>query len=462
MQKWLVGVASVLFILIACDRGDLKARSSDTPEKLYYTAPTQIPYTSIDMKNAGFWISRHPYPDRVILNSKSIEALNNLILLDQKLLTAVATMASFKGDELRIKLGEGLGQLKEKKWFDSAGDSAGDEFFKRMERGIDLKSIPKEVEIRHGIVTSNTAVRHFPTDEPMYEEKGDVNFDELQNDTLSVGVPVAILHKSADGRWLFVEATASHGWLRRESVAIATVDKLGMFSGDAGRPAVVISPKAEIYLSPALKEYHSYIMMGDVLPFKTLIAPGVAEVLLPVRSKSGTLEVKSAYMEREDINEGFLPYTPRIIIKQAFVMLNSPYGWGGMYGEQDCSRMLQMLFGVVGIHLPRDSSKQREVGQLIGRFEKQTSESAKHEALVRDGVPGITLLQMKGHIVLYLGEVNGRFYVIHDTWGYREPDEHGEDRLRAINRVAVTDLSLGEGSKKGSLLERILTMRVVR
>jgi len=35
-------------------------------EKLYYAAPTLIPNTQLQMKTAGFWISRHPFPDKVI------------------------------------------------------------------------------------------------------------------------------------------------------------------------------------------------------------------------------------------------------------------------------------------------------------------------------------------------------------------------------------------------------------
>ncbi len=43
------------------------------------------------------------------------------------------------------------------------------------------------------------------------------------------------------------------------------------------------------------------------------------------------------------------------------MMLNQPYGWGDMYGEQDCSRFLQMVFATVGIMLPRDSKDQAQV-----------------------------------------------------------------------------------------------------
>jgi hypothetical protein len=35
----------------------------------------------------------------------------------------------------------------------------------------------------------------------------------------------------------------------------------------------------------------------------------------------------------------------------------------------------------------------------------------------------------------------------------------GGDIVREVNRVVVTGLSLGKGSKKGSLLERVVSIR---
>ena len=75
-------------------------------------------------------------------------------------------------------------------------------------------------------------------------------------------------------------------------------------------------------------------------------------------------------------------------------------------------------------------------------------------------MPGATLLRLPGHIMLYLGTVDGRPYVVQEIWGYREPGP-GRDRVRLINRVVVSDLSLGTGSWRGSLLSRIDRARII-
>ena len=63
--------------------------------------------------------------------------------------------------------------------------------------------------------------------------------------------------------------------------------------------------------------------------------------------------------------------------------------------------------------------------------------------------------------MLYLGKAGLMPYAIHETWAYRVPDGD-QDVIYKINRVAVTDLDLGTGSRSGSLLERLKSVRLVQ
>jgi len=180
---------------------------------------------------------------------------------------------------------------------------------------------------------------------------------------------------------------------------------------------------------------------------------GRVTVNVPVMSADGVLAVKEAYMNAEDVNTGDLPFTARNIYKQALMMLNQPYGWGDMYGEQDCSRFLQMVFATVGINLPRDSKDQQQVSNSTVDFDQKSNDDVKVAAIARSPAAN-TLLAMKGHIMLYLGMINGRPYAIHDTTGYKHTVDQKEVSY-AIDRVIISDLSLGEGSHKGSLLRRL-------
>jgi len=166
------------------------------------------------------------------------------------------------------------------------------------------------------------------------------------------------------------------------------------------------------------------------------------------------------YLKRPETVAGNLSYTPRHIIEQAFEMLDAPYGWGGANGQQDCSQFVQEVFATMGVYLPRDSSDQARVGRLLGSFEPDDSDEDKLEAVLTQAIPGVTLLHTKGHVMLYIGHVAGRPYAIHCVWAYREPGGDA-DVIRVINRVAVTDLHLGEGSGVGSLLHRLESVRAI-
>jgi hypothetical protein len=131
-------------------------------------------------------------------------------------------------------------------------------------------------------------------------------------------------------------------------------------------------------------------------------------VKIPTRNLDGALSEVTGYLKKDQICIGFLPYTPRNMVDQAFKMLNSPYGWGGMYAEQDCSSLIQEVFSTVGIVMPRNSDQQSMVGILAAGFSDKENPDVKLPALQRTAAPGITTLYMKGHIMLYLGLVQGR------------------------------------------------------
>jgi hypothetical protein len=166
------------------------------------------------------------------------------------------------------------------------------------------------------------------------------------------------------------------------------------------------------------------------------------------------------FIRSEEIHQGFLPYTSRTVIQQAFEFLDKPYGWGGMYGEQDCSEFIREIFSTTGVTLPRNSSDQAKVGIPIGLLSGKADGERTKRLLVEDAVPGITLVGMKGHIMLFLGIINGNAYVIHDLWGYTQRSWLRET-VRVVRRVVVTDLELAKGTRRGTFLERVNAVRLI-
>ncbi len=434
-------------------------------QKRELRAPSILPYTTRQMKTAGFWISKIADPDKVILTMQEINAVN-LHTQDQVKLVEdiMLSQPSIKGKEVAAVLMKSLNSIRARSLFVESGNKVGEEFFASIVQQMNLEAMPDQVIVRYGLAVHYTDQRVLPTTHALYGAKGDVDFDELQNSSLDIGEPILILHQTQDGQWIYGKTQLSAGWVQARDVAIADFNDIKRYVA-RDRFVVVIAPKADIFLNRELTQYYDYVRMGTVLPL--LKEDGnCVEVKIPTRNPDGTLVEVSGYMKKEAINVGFLPYTPRNIIDQAFKMLNSPYGWGDMYGEQDCSRFIQEVFSTVGLVLPRNSSQQAQVGTLVADFSYQEKSDVKLAALQQKAIPGMTTLYMKGHIMLYLGSVEGRAYAIHASWGYRDKcpetesgQECRQDIIRVMNRVVVSDLSLGEGSAKKSLLERLLIVR---
>jgi hypothetical protein len=293
----------------------------------------------------------------------------------------------------------------------------------------------------------------LPTSRRLYSDPQEKNFDRLQNSAYDLGTPVAVFSRSRDGKWLYVKTSLSAGWVPKENVALASRKNLTKVH-DTDSFLVSNRRKSVIFKDPALTRYHGIVRMGNKLAVKN-IGNSVAEVLIPEKDAEGQLRLISGFVDLSDFHRGYVPYTPRNIIRLAFEFLHTPYGWGGMYGQQDCSRFIRQIFAAAGIFLPRNSSAQGQVGILA---DQDGTLIEKRNALSKKAMGGITLIQLDGHIMLFLGKLDDRFYAIHGTWGYDEPAHHG-NIFRVLNRVAVTDLLLGAGTEKKSYLERIENIR---
>ena len=85
-----------------------------------------------------------------------------------------------------------------------------------------LSAIPASQPTRYGLVVQRAAFRTFPTDLRVFSSKGDTDIDRFQETAEFPGMPVAIVHASKDGQWLFVVSPRYAAWTRRENVAEGT------------------------------------------------------------------------------------------------------------------------------------------------------------------------------------------------------------------------------------------------
>lgn len=328
-----------------------------------------------------------------------------------------------------------------------------------------------------GITVKTAHLRRLPTAMPffLYPRRAGEGFpfDYLQNSVLWVGTPVGITHRSKDGAWVYVETSLVCGWLPVDDVAAVSEAFMAYWQG--APLAVVIRDTVVLADRSAGRDAVSGVPLpavahiGTVLPLDPEMGGRANPVVLfPARDASGNALVRRASLSPEDAAPKPLPLTPRVIAAVGNGMMGQPYGWGGMFGNRDCSSAMHDLFAPFGIWLPRNSQAQGALGTQLTVTGLSSEE--KEARILAEGVPFFSLVRMRGHVGLYLGGYphNGKTVPVmfHNIWGVRvlDPEKTGPDGQplsgrAVIGKAVVTSLRPGAEhpniASPASLLDRI-------
>jgi hypothetical protein len=168
----------------------------------------------------------------------------------------------------------------------------------------------------------------------------------------------------------------------------------------------------------------------------------------PLRGINGELcFCKAVINKNEDVTVGYLPYTRRNIISQAFKYLGTPYDWGEKFDGKDCSSFIMTVYRCFGIMLPRNSGEQEECfydSNNVTIFNEEDNLEKRYEKMDKLK-PGAALF-MDGHTMMYLGKYNGNHYMIHTFAGYGiKKGQSFEPRSAMCTEVTPVDLPTSSG-----------------
>lgn len=282
--------------------------------------------------------------------------------------------------------------------------------------------------VRWGLLPDRANLRLLPTNDGWFETASDRDFDQLQNTALFACDPVAILHASKDGRWLFVQAPYARGWIERQAVreVVSRAEALRW------RRAPVVT-----VLAPALELGGHRFGMGTRLPVAGKQADGQPTVWVFAGGQWSPLPLPKG----ADACQGSLPLTTANLLGQAFKLLGEDYDWGGRQGRHDCSSFIQAVYRTMGVDLPRNSGDQARIpgGHRIEFAASDTA--AQRQAKLRTLRPG-AILRLKGHVMLYLGDDGSGPRILHDYSSYAEKRPDGSLQIHRAMRIEVTPLSI--------------------
>jgi len=457
MRHWLYMI--FLSCVIVCSGCAGFSRREPAPVSLLVPAEGPIPGVPAEVNFADYWIRKVQNPDDLIMTTEDIKTFNSENPVTGEFIMDITELPEkIEGENFRKYLTDYARYLNEADFFVTGSIPLEKTERQRIIALMDTLNVSDVITLRFGVVLNRTMGREWPTTIPLMREENDNEFDYGITAALDTGTPVALLHTSKDGLWLFVQSPWFLCWIPSSAVAFGDIEIVREFV-NCSHPLIAVGHRVSVYGSPEEKAAIGSIQMGSYLPLRTA-GNDFCEVLVPGRERNGELTAHIGYIRRSsDISIGFLPYTFRNVYRQCFTLFGRRYGWGGMYEERDCSGYIMDVFRCFNIQLPRNSINQAKASKAVLLVEKMDRETRLE--LLKTLPGGISLLQMPGHIMIYLGEIDGTPYAISDFWAWRSPSINGPDITNRAARVAVTDLMLGEGSERGSFIDRLTYITIL-
>ncbi len=452
--------------------GYSKAPSTPTPT----TKPTASPadgagnltYQSdvtYEMTRYTYWAKRAGDADKVLMSEKEIREKNQKVISDpttnmydlKNISMEFSTTPEARRDQIAestikditTRIGTKKSIVVDGVTYDKA---AIDKWFAEIKKNISDADVSNFTQKKYAICTKRADQWMAPNSKPVGWSATDPD-DEFVNSSINVNEPFIIDMVTADGKFYHGYNTNCSGWVESDHFAICDDKNTWIAQWDPAFDQALVVTTSHItleksYMDPATSEVD--LMLGTVLPLvpSDQLPEFVGEratwynyvVWLPTRGSDGKLVRTYALIsEHHNVSVGYLPLTTKNILKVAFSCLGDRYGWGGMLNAMDCSMYTRSIYKCFGLELPRNTTWQRdmptykvEMGPMV--------DSEKRKAISK--LPVGTLLMFSGHITMYIGEVDGKQYVISDLGSASETEASIGPTVAPKSRYCVSINSL--------------------
>jgi len=301
-----------------------------------------------------------------------------------------------------------------------------------------------------------TAMRVLPTSRPLFDKADDFPFDKLQNAGLKLNEPVRVLHVSRDGIWAFAETADANGWVQLRDIGY--IDN-AQAAKRMGRPLLVIVRDFSVFRE-SVGQVAQPARFGTLLP---IVGEDNDGFVVSVATASGSREAREVSIRLpKDVAKRFpLELGRENIALVGNALIGIPYGWGELYQGRDCSALLRDFFMPFGIRLPRGSYNQITSGRKI--LLSGLTPVEKERTIRENGVPFLTLLHLRGHIMLYVGSMNERPLIFHALWGVNVRRGDGRIVKQVVGKSIISTLTPGSElpPATGTLLEKVGSMLIL-
>ncbi len=411
-----------------------------------------------------FWIARTQAADAPLMTRAAIDARNARLLREDASMHDLAALPATLSRAQVAGWIDDLAPPPTRQLWDEAGTQVPKATLDAIVGNRALAAIPANQPTRYGMAVERAALRAFPTALRVFSTQGETDIDRFQESALFPGDPVAIIHASADRQWLFVVSPRYAAWV--EAKAIAEGARANVLGYGARAPYRVITgakprtvfTREEPRVSELQLDMGTRVPLADAAPDKPVngMHPYTAWILdLPVRNADGSLAFAPALLQKNaGSSADYLPLTRANLIRQAFKFLGERYGWGHSYNGRDCSGFVSEIYRSMGVQLPRNTGDQAKSPVFARTGFEPGDARDKRMAAVKALQVG-DLIYIPGHVMMYIGDIDGRPYVIHDTNGGSYLGADGKAHSMHLNGVSVTPLLPLRFGKDHDYVDRI-------
>jgi cell wall-associated NlpC family hydrolase len=419
-----------------------------------------------------YWIGLQKQPDREILSRPEIEAENaKLLQVDSSMHDLRALPASLAREQVLGWI-NGLSERPTKPMYDVDGRQVTAATLDAMVDNLALSRIPAQEPTRYGLVVRRASLRTFPSNLRVFSRKGDTDIDRFQETAEFPGVPVAIVHTSRDGKWLFVISPRYAAWTEKENVAEGSAAQV--FGYVDKKPYRVITGATErtVFTREVPEVSQLQLDMSMRVPLQVDLPPdqpvngqtpyATYTLQLPLRAADGRLQFTPALLQKNtDSAADYLPLTAANIIRQAFKFLGERYGWGHSYDGRDCSGFVSDVYRSMGVQMPRNTSKQA-ISPALEHRTFTAADSSEERLKAAHALQVGDLVYIPGHVMMVIGQRDGQPYVINDVGGmtYRKSD--GSFGQVKLNSVAVMPLLPNQFNDHQTYVDRMTSIVRIR
>lgn len=276
------------------------------------------------------------------------------------------------------------------------------------------------------IATINFEAYAIPTSDQWflsYTKAGEgFPFNNTILSNIYIGTPLYVIGNTLDKQWSLVLTPQFIGWVKTMGVGYIDSAFISKWKREVDKSLLsVITPNTTLINRHDIVIGSAYA--GTILPVDMVTNSGIY-AYIPVRSQNGDTTMSSVFFKNDDAVIMPLKATRDNMIRIISKLMGRTYGWGGFMGYNDCSAELQAIFTPFGYFMPRNSAQQVNVGNIVDLSNQTPSQKSSY--ILNHASPFMTLIYIKGHIMLYVGKVKIKNQIVpviyEDAWGMSPSD----------------------------------------